>query len=175
MKNKAPFKDGITFTSKKILQAAVVFLGFGLNLSVIAQMGKESLPIICCTIATSLILALIRTQKEKKQGIEGGTKVSLKKIFPFFILHFVLASIVTTVITNAFADTSTVYIVATQCFSFLKWLSKFFIIMAMAAIGLNTDIVKLVKSGGKPILLGFCCWAGITGMSLPMQHFLHLW
>ena len=44
--NKEPFKDGITFTSKKILQAAVVLLGFGLNLSVIAQTGKESLPII---------------------------------------------------------------------------------------------------------------------------------
>ena len=40
----------------------------------------------------------------------------------------------------------------------------------MAAIGLNTDIVKLVRSGGKPILLGACCWAGITGASLLMQH-----
>jgi len=35
--NKAPFKDGIGFTSKKILQLAVVLLGFGLNLSVIWQ------------------------------------------------------------------------------------------------------------------------------------------
>ena len=31
---------------------------------------------------------------------------------------------------------------------------------AMAAIGLNTDIVHLVKSGGKPILMGLCCWGG---------------
>lgn len=310
IKRMEPFKDGITFTSKKILQAAVVLLGFGLNLSVIAQTGKESLPIICCTITVSLllafvlqkafkiptkiatligvgssicggsaiaatapvidaddeevaqsisviflfnviaaivfpyfgqllgfqnaadlgitgfgifagtavndtssvtatastwdsmfglgtatldkavtvkltrtlaiipitlVLAFIRTQKAKKNGTEGGAKVSLKKIFPFFILYFVLASIITTVITNTFADTSTVYIVASQCFSFLKWLSKFFIIMAMAAIGLNTDIIKLVKSGGKPILLGFCCWAGITATSLLMQHVLHLW
>ena len=307
--NKEPFKDGVTFTSKKILQAAVVLLGFGLNLSVIAQTGKESLPIICCTITISLVLAfvlqkvlkiptkiatligvgssicggsaiaatapvidaddeevaqsisviflfnviaaivfpyfgqligfqnaadlgitgfgifagtavndtssvtatastwdsvfnlgtatldkavtvkltrtlaiipitlvlaLVRTQKEKKSGGEGGTKVNIKKIFPFFILYFVLASIITTIITNVFADTSTVYIAATNCFSFLKWLSKFFIIMAMAAIGLNTDIVKLVKSGGKPILLGFICWVGITATSLLLQHLLHL-
>ena len=55
-----------------------------------------------------------------------------------------------------------------------KELSKFFIIMAMAAIGLNTDIVKLVKTGGKPIFMGFCCWVGITGVSLGMQHLLGL-
>ena len=47
--------------------------------------------------------------------------------------------------------------------------------MAMAAIGLNTNIVKLVKSGGKPIFLGLCCWAGITGVSLLMQHVLGIW
>ena len=38
--------------------------------------------------------------------------------------------------------------------------------MAMAAIGLNTDIVKLVKTGGKPIFMGFCCWVAIAGVSL---------
>ena len=47
--------------------------------------------------------------------------------------------------------------------------------MAMAAIGLNTDIVKLVKTGGKPLLMGACCWAGITGTSLLVQHLLGLW
>ena len=57
----------------------------------------------------------------------------------------------------------------------LKELSKFFIIMAMAAIGLNTDIVKLIKTGGKPILMGACCWAAITAVSLGMQHMLGIW
>ena len=44
----------------------------------------------------------------------------------------------------------------------------------MAAIGLNTNPVKLVKTGGKPLLLGFCCWTGITLVSLAMQHLLGL-
>ncbi len=50
-------KPGIGFTSKKILQAAVVLLGFGLNLNVVLQTGKQSLPIIICTITTSLLVA----------------------------------------------------------------------------------------------------------------------
>ena len=42
-----------------ILQAAVVLLGFGLNLGVILETGKQSLPIIICTIGTSLLIAWI--------------------------------------------------------------------------------------------------------------------
>lgn len=60
-------------------------------------------------------------------------------------------------------------------FAPFKTLSKFFIVMAMAAIGLNTDIVKLVKSGGKPIFMGLCCWIGIACVSLAMQHVLGIW
>ena len=54
-------------------------------------------------------------------------------------------------------------------------MSKFFIIMAMAAIGLHTNIIKLVKTGGKPILMGMACWIGITLVSLGMQHVLNIW
>ena len=53
----AACKPGVGFTSKKILQTAVVLLGFGLNLNVVLQTGKQSLPIIICTIATSLLVA----------------------------------------------------------------------------------------------------------------------
>ena len=56
---KEPFTAGINYTSKKILQAAVVFLGFGMNLTEILAKGKQSLPIIISTIAASLIIAYI--------------------------------------------------------------------------------------------------------------------
>lgn len=92
-----------------------------------------------------------------------------------FILYFVLASIITTIIYAVFPADTTVCVIAGNVFSFLKNVSKFFIVLAMTAIGLNTDIVKLIKSGGKPILMGFCCWVGITGVSLALQHVMHLW
>lgn len=294
-KNKGDFEPGIKFTSKKILQWAVILLGFGLNLGVIVETGKQSLPIILCTISTSLlvafaihkvmkvpakistlvgvgssicggsaiaatapvidaddeevaqaisviffynvlaailfptlgkllgfstisgdafgifagtavndtssvtaaastwdsmwglgtatldkavtvkltrtlaiipitlVLALYRSRKESR----AGQKVSLKKIFPFFILYFIGASVITTLALHFGASAAV--------FQPVKELSKFFIIWAMAAIGLNTDIVKLIKTGGKPLALGACCWVGITGVSLLMQHFLGLW
>ena len=47
--------------------------------------------------------------------------------------------------------------------------------MAMAAIGLNTNLVSLIRKGGKPILVGFCCWVCIAGVSLLMQKVLRIW
>ena len=59
IKDKKALDPGIKFTSKKILQYAVVLLGFGLNLQVIAKTGAQSLPIILSTITTSLVLAFL--------------------------------------------------------------------------------------------------------------------
>lgn len=116
-------------------------------------------------IPITLVLALYRTKKEKSSS---GSSVSLKKIFPFFIIYFIVASIITTVATNVFG-------ISAEFFAPIKELSKFFIVVAMAAIGLNTNIVKLVKTGGKPIILGLCCWVGITAVSLILQHVLGIW
>ena len=53
---KKTFQPGINFVSKKVLQYAVILLGFGLNLQMIIRVGKISIPIIISTIATSLIV-----------------------------------------------------------------------------------------------------------------------
>lgn len=289
------FKPGVGFTSKKILQYAVILLGFGLNISVVLETGRQSLPIIVCTITTSLVVAYIlhkamripdkistligvgssicggsavaatapvikaddeevaqaisvifffnvlaallfpwlgtmlgfSTTSGEAFGIFAGTavndtssvtataatwdamfglgtatldkavtvkltrtlaiipitlvlgyfvsrreqggsaQVSIKNIFPSFILYFVLASLVTTLAMSAG--------IATEVFAPLKWLSKFFIVMAMAAVGLNTDIIKLIKTSTKPLCLGLGCWIGITLVSLLLQHLLALW
>ena len=249
--NKGKAESGIKWTSKIILQTAVVLLGFGMNLGVILQTGKQSLPIIVCTISTSLIIAwllrkiikvpsntsilvgvgssicggsfglfagtaindtssvtaaastwdsmwnlgsetlntavtvkltrtlaiipitlvlsLIRARSASKAGTadSSANKFSLKRAFPMFILYFIIAAIITTVCMSMG--------VSADVFAPLKELSKFFIIMAMAAIGLNSNVVKLIKSGGKPLLLGACCWVGITIVSLGMQHVMGIW
>lgn len=298
MKNKSPFESGIKFTSKKVLQWAVILLGFGMNLNVILETGKQSLPIIISTISTSLIIAFVlhkamripgkistlvgvgssicggsaiaatapvidadddeiaqaisvifffnvlaalifpafghligfsttsgeafgifagtavndtssvtsaastwdsmwnlgsstldtavtvkltrtlaiipitlvlafyRATKAKRSGA-NAEKISIKQVFPFFILFFILASVITTIAVSFGVDAAV--------FNPVKTLSKFFIVMAMAAIGLNTNIVKLVKTGGKPLIMGLCCWIGITAVSLAVQHVLHIW
>lgn len=115
-------------------------------------------------IPITLVLALVRTRREKAMDNSSGVKVSLAKIFPWFVLWFVLASVVTTV-----------FGLPAQVTDPLKNLSKFFIVMAMAAIGFNTNVVKLFKTGGKPILMGLICWIGVSVTSLLMQSALGYW
>ena len=59
LQGKGRVTAGICFTAKKILQAAVVLLGFGMNLAVVAQIGLMSLPVILSTITTSLLVAFL--------------------------------------------------------------------------------------------------------------------
>ncbi|WP_251197395.1 YeiH family protein [Anaerotardibacter muris] len=113
--------------------------------------------------------ALHDAQAEVEEPLKTARKdgFSLKRSFPLFILWFLVASLITTIAVGCG--------VSADIFSPLKTLSKFFITMAMVAIGLNTDLVRLVKSGGKPILLGFCCCLAIAAVSLGMQAALGIW
>lgn len=126
----------------------------------------RTLAIIPITLSLSLYQA-------KKQPRANG--FSLKRTFPMFIACFILASLLTTICNYAiergglrgeFTD------MIQGTFSSLKQLSKFFIIMAMTAIGLNTNIKKLLRSGTKPLLLGLCCWITIILASIGLQKIL---
>lgn len=118
-------------------------------------------------IPITLVLALYRTYKAKKSGEKGGS-YSIRSIFPFFIIYFIVAAVITTIVGTMGESAFTVFYMGTfvKC---MKWLAKFFIAMAMCAIGLNTNIVTLIKKGGKPILMGFTCWVAITIVSILVQ------
>ena len=113
-------------------------------------------------IPITLGLSMIRSKKNQK-----SSNFNLKKAFPMFILYFVLAAIITTISLHMGVNSNV--------FLPIKELSKFLIIMAMAAIGLNSNVIHLIKTGGKPLLVGASCWCGITIVSLLMQHVMGIW
>jgi uncharacterized integral membrane protein (TIGR00698 family) len=113
-------------------------------------------------VPITLVLALYTAKKTKADS--STATYSFAKIFPWFVLWFVLASIV-----NTFAG------IPAQVSGSLVELGKFMITMAMAAIGLNTNIVKLVKNGVRPIFLGLCCWFAVAVVSIGVQTFMHIW
>lgn len=124
-------------------------------------------------IPITLVLAFVRMKDAKKAG-NGENNFSFKKIFPWFILYFVAASIITSVVGILPESIFTVFY-ANNFVHWMKWLAKFFIAMAMCAIGLNTNIVKLIKKGGKPILMGFTCWVMITIVSILVQMLIGIY
>ena len=98
-----------------------------------------------------------------RSAAQSGTGFSLKRIFPMFVLYFVLACIV-----------NTTGILPAEVSHGLGMLGKFSIVLAMSAIGLNTDLPSLLKHGTRPLLLGMVCWLAVAGTSLIVQHALGL-
>lgn len=110
-------------------------------------------------IPVTLALSIFGTKNDSK---DSAFKFS--KIFPWFVLGFLAASII-----------STTSIISEPICSFLGQVGKFFIIMAMAAIGLNTHASQMVNNGFRPILLGLSCWAAVAVVSLFIQYQFNMW
>ena len=101
-------------------------------------------------VPVCLFFAMLTARKAKAEG-QG---FDLKRIFPFFILWFVVASIV-----------NTSGILPAEVSKGLGDFGKFCIVWSMAAIGLNTNLMSLVKNGVRPIFLGLCCWIAVAVVS----------
>jgi len=100
-----------------------------------------------------------------KSANKSKLKFSFLNAFPWFVAGFILASTV-----NTFGGG----IIPSYISRYLVISGRFLIAAAMAAIGLNTDLVKLVKSGSKPIFLGFSCWIAVSLVSVTVQYFMGL-
>ncbi len=115
-------------------------------------------------IPITLVLAVYMTHKAKKGQGESG-EYSIKKIFPWFIIGFLGASVIYTLCASF-------HVIPQAVFDALAEIGKYMIIMAMVAIGLNTKLNELIKNGARPILLGLCCWFAVAVVSLICQYFL---
>ncbi len=112
-------------------------------------------------VPITLTLALYTAGKSRSG--EGNT-FKFSKVFPWFVLWFLLVAVI-----NTFAG------INPGISHVLVETGKYMITMAMAAIGLNTNIVKLLKNGVKPILLGLCCWFAVASVSIAVQLAMHIW
>ena len=115
-------------------------------------------------IPITLVLAVYMTRKAKK-GLGESGEYSIKKIFPWFIIGFLGASVIYTLCASF-------HVIPQAVFDALAEIGKYMIIMAMVAIGLNTKLNELIKNGVRPILLGLCCWFAVAVVSLICQYFL---
>ena len=94
---------------------------------------------------TLAIIPAVLAFAAKAQAAEGtAVKVSIKSIFPWFILGFLAMSALTSL-----------GLIPAGTAAALKTISKFLMVAALAAIGLNTDFKSLCRSGAKPMLHGF--------------------
>jgi uncharacterized integral membrane protein (TIGR00698 family) len=111
-------------------------------------------------IPVTAIFALVSALKKKNSAGAGNINFSLQNIIPWFIVWFLVASLL-----------NTLGILADPIPSYLNWLGKFMIILALTAVGLNANFRKFLKTGFKPVLLGLAVWFVVAVTSLVVQYF----
>ncbi|WP_027400240.1 YeiH family protein [Anaerovorax odorimutans] len=139
--------------TSSVVAAGYSFSNAAGDLAVIVKLTRTLM-----IVPITLVLAFY-TSKRLMEDQKGS--YSFVKIFPWFVLGFVIASVI-----------NTFYSLPTGMSEVLVEIGKFVIVMAMAAIGLNTNLIKLIKSGTKPILLGLICWFVLSVTSLVVQKIL---
>jgi len=105
-----------------------------------------------------ITLVLSAAESRRKSAVGGREAFSLTRIFPWFVLGFVAASAIASFLP-----------VPAGLSRGLGGAGKFLIVAAMAAIGLSTDLRRLLSNGRRPILLGLGCWAAVAVSSLLAQ------
>ena len=96
-------------------------------------------------IPTVLVFAYIGTRMKQRQmqTANGGKKVNILKIVPWFIGGFLVLAVV-----------NSVGLIPTAVSGVMKGASKFLMVTALAAIGLGTSITDFKKAGLAPMFYG---------------------
>ena len=121
----------------------------------------RTLAIIPTVITFSLIQMRLKRKEallhsESLDGIKAS--FSIKKIFPYFILGFL-----------AMAILASIFDIPTEFVSSTKKVSKFLMVSALAAIGLNTSPASMKKAGIRPMLHGFIISALVVIVALLVE------
>ena len=117
-------------------------------------------------IPTVLVFSLINIRlnnKKLKENASGYGQVKITSLFPWFILAFVGMAIIN----------SLGFIPITVSTS-MKSLSKFLMVSALAAIGMNTDFREMKKSGISPMIHGFIISALVVIVAITVEYFMGL-
>jgi uncharacterized integral membrane protein (TIGR00698 family) len=110
-------------------------------------------------IPIAFLVAVFIGMRKKREANGGQTvQYSFSKIFPWFILWFLVASLF-----------NTLGLFGAEAVHYLGIIAKFMIVMALTGIGLSADFRKMLKTGIRPIILGLIVWLFVAVVSLLVQ------
>lgn len=123
----------------------------------------RTLSIIPTVIIFSLINSHIKAKQHNHAEAAGNKKVKIWGLLPWFIVAFVAVAII-----------NSVGLIPPVVSNTLKDISKFLMIAALAAIGMNTDFKEMKKSGLNPMIHGFIISALVVIVALAVEYFIGL-
>jgi uncharacterized integral membrane protein (TIGR00698 family) len=104
------------------------------------------------------IVAVIALWRARAQHA-AGTRIPWRRIVPWFILWFLAAALV-----------NSTGIIPAAWHAGIGTVAIFLISVALAAIGLQTELARLLRTGARPLALGFVLWIAVALSSLAIQR-----
>lgn len=144
--------------TSSVVAAGYAFSDAAGNFSLIVKLTRT-----LSIVPAVLVFSFINERLNSKHNISNAKKekIDLKKIFPWFIVIFlVMVGIKSLGIISASASTK------------ISIVSKFFMVMSLGAIGLKTNFKKVSKSGFLPMLHGFIISLLVVVVSFMVQMFM---
>ena len=137
--------------------SAVVAAGFAFSQAAGAYATIVKLTRTTLIIPLLLIIGLGMTFFDRSEAGSAGLGARIKKAVPWFILWFVVASLINTL--GLLGD------LAPQ----IQVVARFVMVVALAAVGLQGHWRAFAGAGIKPLVLGLACWAVVAVSSLLVQ------
>lgn len=110
-------------------------------------------------IPTVLVFSFVNLRLKRKGNPDiKHSKVDIAGLFPWFILGFL-----------AMAMINSLGVIPTEVSTFAKDVSKFLMVTALAAIGLNTSFKDMKKSGVNPMIHGFIISALVVIVAIGVE------
>ncbi|HYW52490.1 MAG TPA: putative sulfate exporter family transporter [Dongiaceae bacterium] len=104
------------------------------------------------------IVGAIALWRARAQHV-AGTRIPWRRIVPWFILWFLAAALV-----------NSSGIIPAAWHAGIGIAAIFLISVALAAIGLQTELPRLLRAGARPLALGFLLWIAVALASLAIQR-----
>lgn len=118
----------------------------------------RTLSIIPTVLVFSVINAKLNSQKANVNS-SNQEKVKITSLFPWFVLAFVGMAII-----------NSLGVIPATVSSTMKSVSRFLMVAALAAIGMNTDFREMKKSGINPMIHGFIISALVVIVALAVEY-----
>ncbi|AGL16422.1 YeiH family protein [Actinoplanes sp. N902-109] len=104
-----------------------------------------------------LVLTVLTRRRENRPGTTGARVAG--SLVPWFLVAF-----------PAMAALHSAGLVPAAAQAILHQMALLLIAVALAAVGLSTDVAALRRAGLRPLLLGFILWVSVSVTSLTLQY-----
>lgn len=143
--------------TSSVLATATSYGSAASRYAIVVKLTRTLMIIPICLV----LAAVVRRRDRFAEPLVEGKKhalLRLVRLVPWFLVGFLLL-----------AGANSVGLPPSGIHPALQTIALFLITVALAAIGLSTDLAAIRRAGHRPLLLGLCLWLTVAATSLLVQ------